>query len=85
MSDLKNCVSKLKNPEADQYDIILQNIHPGQILLLNKKADTSKGATLLREYEEDNIADFTHSVLVTENENHELMIIHSTEHKESEK
>jgi hypothetical protein len=52
--------------------------------LLNKKSDTSSWANLLRSFEENNPVDYTHSVLVSQNEKWEPTIIHSTMHKESE-
>jgi hypothetical protein len=62
---------------------LADNVKPGQILLLNKKSDNSYWANLLRSYQSDNPVDFTHSVLVSENKNGEIMIIHSTIKKES--
>lgn len=85
LSDAKDTISIKKNPQDsnDKYNLLADNIKPGQILLLNDRSDNSSGANLLRSYEENNPIDFTHTVLVSENKNGEIMITHSTMKKES--
>lgn len=86
LSDAKNTLMDKKNPneQLKTYDRVCKEVKAGQIILLNKKSDTSSWANLLRSFEENNPVDYTHSVLVSQNEKWEPTIIHSTMHKESE-
>lgn len=81
LSNAKDSISKKNNPDADNIDLLIDNVEVGNILLLNKKKDNWVWTKLLRIYEDDNSMDFTHSVLVTE-KNWELYITQATLNKE---
>lgn len=83
LSLAKNSLTqKEKNIDANNaYWLLASNVKVGDVLLINKRKDTSFGAQALRWFEENNPADYTHSILITGV--NPVKFIHSTWHKES--
>jgi len=86
LSRAKDNLIKKEQPniENDSYNLLKNNLQAGDILLINKRKDTSFGAQALRWFDMHNPADYTHSMLVSRiDEDGTVWVTQSTQHKES--